>query len=63
MEFESRLCSAGWDPLSASLFREMVESNPSGTAVFDADGTLWEEIAEKHFSEPPPGRRFESGPS
>ncbi len=42
MALESRLLRAGWDALSASVFRELIESKPGGVAVFDADGTLWE---------------------
>ena len=42
MSFHGRLIEAGWDPLSAGLFQELVEKIPDGVAVFDADGTLWD---------------------
>lgn len=42
MSFQARLEAAGWDPLSAQYFHQLVNQNPNGTAVFDADGTLWD---------------------
>ena len=52
MPLSSALEAVGWDPLSASVFQDMVRDTPEGVAVFDADGTLWDgDAGELMFQE------------
>lgn len=41
MDIQHFLEERGWDSLFSTRIQSLVTSNPSGVAVFDADGTLW----------------------